>query len=305
MKPILIQGMGMPNSSSVALPSLSNPYFHLEVLDAAGPRISALVPAGSNQNLLAELEDEQWDSPYGRYHLYGGHRLWAAPEDPAVSYFPEDDGCRVELLPDGVRLTREDEGGVHYERSIEIRLEADAPRVHLLHTLRNLGSSPLTAAPWAITVLPMGSRVRVPLATRPGVGGPLLPNRSLVFWPYSNLADQRFSFGLDSIHFTTDPALGPFKMGVYSTSAWAAAQTGNWLLVKHFTLRPLDTRLDFGANLEVYTTHTFLELETLGELRTMGEGESVEHEETWEVIPGRLEDLDANGKLSTFDWGKP
>jgi hypothetical protein len=47
-----------------------------------------------------------------------------------------------------------------------------------------------------------------------------------------------------------------------------------------------------------------MELETLGELRTLMGGESVEHEEIWDVLPGKLEDLDANGMLRASSEGK-
>lgn len=284
----------MQPPNSIAPTILQNRFVRLEVLEGAGPRISALVPAGSSHNLLAAANEVQWETPYGPYHLFGGHRLWAAPEVPAVTYFPEDGGCTLEMLPDGIRLSRQDEGAAHYGRSFEVRLEADAPRVHITHSLRNLGTSPLTAAPWAISVLPMGSRVRVPLAREIVDGNPFLPNRNVILWPYADPADPRFKFANDSIHLTSDPNRGPFKFGVYSTLGWAAAQIGEWILIKRFQPLPMDGRLDMGANLEVYTNHLFLEFETLGSLRTLEQGESVQHEETWEVIPGELEELDAN-----------
>lgn len=295
----------MQRPRSIAPTILKNRFIHLEVLEGAGPRISALVPAGSNQNLLAELPEAQWETPYGQYHLFGGHRLWSAPEVPAMTYFPEDIGCTLELLPGGMRLSRQDRGAVHYERSFEVQLESDSPRVHIKHTLRNLGSSPLTAAPWAITVLPMGSRVLVPLEQKIVDDNPFLPNRNLVLWQYSDPADPRFKLANASIHLSSDPAQGPFKFGVYSTRGWAAAQIGEWLLVKRFTPLPADARLDQGANLEVYTNQFFVELETLGELRTLMTGESVQHDETWDVISGKLEDLDENGMIPSNTEGRP
>ena len=85
---------------------------------------------------------------------------------PRSPTFPRTSGAQVQPIEGGIRLSREDHGKVHYERSIEIRLEADAPRLHLVHTLRNLSTQPLNVAPWAITVLPPHSRVRVPLSSR-------------------------------------------------------------------------------------------------------------------------------------------
>ena len=294
----------MPRPKSNAPVVLQNRFFHLEVFENAGPRISGLIPTVNSQNLLSELENEQWETPNGVYRLHGGHRLWAAPEIPAVTYFPDDQGVRMEILSDGVRLSRQDIGGVYFERSIEIHLEPDAPRAHLRHDLRNLGSSPLTVAPWAITMLPMGSRVLVPLANDIVDDNPFLPNRNFILWPYADPADPRFTLQHGSITLTSDPQRSAFKFGVYSTRGWAAAQVGSWLLVKRFTPHPVSSELDLGANLEVYTNQRFMELETLGELRTLMGGESVEHEEIWDVLPGKLEDLDANGMLRASSEGK-
>ena len=60
---------------------------------------------GAARNAFAELPDTTLACPgSGPFHLHGGHRLWAAPEDPRVTYRPDDDAVGVELLEDGVRL---------------------------------------------------------------------------------------------------------------------------------------------------------------------------------------------------------
>ena len=66
----------------------------------AGPRIVRLGLAGSDRNLLAETPDLGWETPHGRYELFGGHRLWFAPEDPD----------RV-AVPDGTRARRDRRDG--------------------------------------------------------------------------------------------------------------------------------------------------------------------------------------------------
>ena len=82
-------------NSQPAFRALQNRYFTIEYLTQAGPRISALIPAGTQQNLLARLDDVAWDTEYGRYLLYGGHRLWAAPEISEITYFPETTGVHA------------------------------------------------------------------------------------------------------------------------------------------------------------------------------------------------------------------
>jgi len=172
---------------------LENAYLTIDYLTHAGPRIVRLIPRRLGQNLLAETPRQQLDSPYGPFHLWGGHRLWHAPETAARTYIPDDGGLTVAPLPpaaegDGVCLRyMEPHSGIHKE--IRLRLAADAPRVTLTHRLTNLGLWPVELAPWAITQLKTGGTAVLP--TPPGDPDDLLPNRVVALWPYSRWDDPR------------------------------------------------------------------------------------------------------------------
>ncbi len=71
---------------------LESDTLRVEVLAEAGPRIVRLGFAGSSENLLAETPDIGWQTPLGRYELFGGHRLWFAPEDPERVAVPDSRG---------------------------------------------------------------------------------------------------------------------------------------------------------------------------------------------------------------------
>jgi len=262
----------MTHPASVAPAVLQNPFLHLEVFEDAGPRISALIPAGSSQNLLAVLDDAGWESPHGRYHPFGGHRLWAAPEIPAITYLPEDSGANLQVQGKHVRLWRTDTIGVHLERSIEFLLNRMPPASKIIHSLRNLSAQPLTAAPWAVTVLPMGSRVRIPLTHALVQANPFLPNRNVILWSYTDPADVRLHLTHGFIELESDPRMEAIKVGAYASDGWAAAEINGWLLVKRFTPLQMNGALDFGANVEAYTNQTFVEFETLGSLRRLRQG---------------------------------
>ena len=63
---------------------LATDFLTLDYLIDAGPRLVRLSLKGSDTNLLGETPDVGWDMPGGsHYHLLGGHRLWASPEEPA------------------------------------------------------------------------------------------------------------------------------------------------------------------------------------------------------------------------------
>ena len=86
----------MPDFHGYPTGVLQNTHLRLEYLTHAGPRIVRLFPAGSEDNLLGEFPDIGWDSPRGYFDLIGGHRLWAAPEEPGMSYLPDSTGLAVQ-----------------------------------------------------------------------------------------------------------------------------------------------------------------------------------------------------------------
>ena len=58
------------------------------------------------QDLLAEVPDIHWTTPYGEYYLRGGHRLWHAPEAVPRSSVPDNGGLTVEGRDGAVYLSQ-------------------------------------------------------------------------------------------------------------------------------------------------------------------------------------------------------
>src|SRR4051812_11476241 len=135
---------------------LDSAHLWLEALASSGPRIVRLGVAGSDRNLLAETPDDGWDTPLGRYELFGGHRLWFAPGGPKLVAVPDSSGLRLTERSRGVELEGAPEPTTGLVRSISIEMNADAPQVELCHRLANRGSQPIELAPWSITQLPLG-----------------------------------------------------------------------------------------------------------------------------------------------------
>ena len=77
----------------------------------------------------------------------------------------------------------------------------------------------------------------------------------------------------------------PFRLAIQH--AWLGAYVWeNVLFVKRFGVEKSESYPDMGCNVEAYVRYTCLELETLGTLKTLQRGESVTHDETWEVHVG-------------------
>jgi len=257
---------------------LENAALRLLVMRSAGPRVLALIPRGGS-NLFAELADESLPLPDGRrYRLYGGHRLWHAPEEPDRTYLPEDDPVAIEEVPGGVQISRrEDATGIR--KTIAVRLVDERSQVLVTHTLTNLGPWPVSCAPWAITQLKTGGVAILPQAqAQTGV----LPNRSLAIWPYTDIGSPWLHWG--NRYLLVEARMSaPFKIGFPNPRGWLAYWWNGLLFVKRASYDAQAVYPDRGSSSECYADHRCLELETLGPLQLLARGATVSHQETWEV----------------------
>lgn len=258
---------------------LKNGIVRLLVTRSLGPRILSF-GFEDGENIFAVLPDFVTDCPgVGIFHFYGGHRLWYAPEEPSRTYLPDD--CPVEIapLPDGLLVTQPTEPQTGLQKSIEIRLQSDAARVVLTHRITNHGSTEANVAPWAITQFKTGGTAVLP-QSRKETG--VLPNRSLVLWPYSSITNPNVKWGDDFklVHADMDSA---FKIGFPNPRGWLAYWLNETLFVKRAEFNPQAEYFDFGSSSECYCNHQFLELETLAPIAPIAPGSSAEHIETWEL----------------------
>lgn len=260
---------------------LENDHLILDYLLESGPRLVRLIPKALGDNLLAETPDYELDSPHGRFHLWGGHRLWHAPETAARTYVPDDGELRVVNLGSGVALTRDDPiTGIRKE--LAVTLAPAAPRVRLIHRLTNTGLWPVELAPWAITQLRLGGTAVLPTGGAIDPEG-LLPNRQVALWPYTRWDDRRFRPGEEAIEVAGVADDQPFKLGYMNRAGWLAYRYGDLTFTKRWTPQPERPHVDFGCNAEVYASEHHIELETLGPLVRLAPGEMVEHVEEWKI----------------------
>jgi hypothetical protein len=248
-----------------------------------GPRVIHYGLLGE-PNVLATVSpvEQQKSTPYGdSWHIYGGHRLWYAPEHAERSYYPDNEPVHVEYLRAGVRLVQQVEGHSGLQKSITVELAAHGSHVRLTHRLVHQGSGELELAPWALSAMAKGGRALFPQA--PFVPHPeaLAPARPLVLWPFTKMSDARFSFGDRFIALRQDPERSePQKIGMYDASGYMVYALGRQLFIKCHEPRP-GAHADFGCNVQTFTNELFLELETLGPLVTLTPGAQVEHQEHW------------------------
>lgn len=269
---------------------ISNGEVELVITLEVGPRILRYAFVGG-PNLLKEIPEQMGTSQEPAWAMRGGHRLWASPEDPAYTYFADNQAASHGADDGGawVRSAVDPKTGLSY--AMRISLNSSGSGVRLEHTITNAGSTTFKVAPWALTVFTTGGTAIVPLppfAPHPGDDGhnaaAFAPQMSLVLWPYFRFNDKRFTFGENTIRIQQDAqATGPAKIGANLPITWAAYHLEGTLFCKRFTFDPQAQYPDGGCNFESYTDAGILELETLAPLRTLAPGQAAQHTETWSL----------------------
>jgi hypothetical protein len=258
--------------------SIENSFLRVDYLTTVGPRIIGLYAKQANLELLVQTPEIHWPTPHGEYYLYGGHRVWKAPEDSF--YNCPEDHVTVITEEDRVMLRSSiDASGLQKEISFCL----DENRVQLTHQITWHGQEPIELAPWTITQLPLGGMAILPQSD---LTAGSMPTRSLAVWPYASVADPRLELHDDLILVYGSADQKYFKAGSYDPFGWAAYLLDKVLFVKRFPVSDFRELPDLGSNVEVFVWDSYIELETLGKLTWLNPGESVTFEETWEVMAG-------------------
>lgn len=256
-----------------------NEMIKLLISRSVGPRVLSLRFAGG-ENLFAELPNAVIDCPgSGPFHLYGGHRLWHAPEEPSCTYLPDDSPVEIISVENGCVVTQDVEIKTGLQKSMEIRLIAGAPQVVVTHRLFNHGLFPVRCAPWAITQLKPGGMAILPQS---GDDTGVLPNRSLALWPYTDPSDPNLIWGQSCILVSANMKTA-CKIGFPNPRGWLAYWLNGTLFVKRAKYEAQSDYFDFGSSSECYCGDQFIELETLAPVVSINPGSSATHIETWEL----------------------
>ncbi len=270
-----------PDFHGLPVRSLENDYLRLDYLAEAGPRLVRLILTGSTDNLLAEVPEIHWPTPWGEYHLHGGHRVAIAPEALGLAYVPDGTGLAIEDVPGGVRLVRPAEIGTGVSKSIEIRLQSDRPALTLRHAVRNDRAEPLAIAAWSVTQLNLGGIAVAPLRIT-SIGNRHRPDRQLVLWPYTSWQDERLFADDEYVWIDAQPVSEELKIGLLARG-WLGYWRTDVFFLKRFDPHLELPHPDFNTNAQLYCNQRFVELESLAPLAVLEPGQSSVHVETWEI----------------------
>ena len=258
--------------------------FRIAVTTEVGPRVIGGW-VGNSPNLFCVTPVKPIPGINTGFLLYGGHRLWHAPEVKPRTYAPDNVTVDVTAVAGGARryTTYEPMNGL--EKQLEIK-PLGRERFTVTHRLVNRNQWAIELAPWALSVMAPGGVGVIPLQHNPK-DNPYQADRQLNFWPYSNLDDPRLTVSEDYVIIRQDPkAKGPFKVGCKCPAGWIAYVNKGVALVKTMKYKAGATYPDYGCNMESYTCAAFLEIETLGPLAQLKPGQAAVHVETWQGLRG-------------------
>lgn len=242
-----------------------------------GPRVIRLAPIGG-RNLFHEDPSDAGQSGGDLFRMYGGHRLWTAPEDLGRTYAP--DNHAVEVSEEGWISSAVERTGLR--RAVRVERRGYGWRVE--HRIANEGEQSIELAPWALSVMAPGGECVFPQEPHVPHGESLLPVRPLVLWSYTEMDDPRWTWGRRIVRLRHDRARGPQKVGARLSAGVAAYTLDGFTFVKRFACIAGATYPDMGCNFEVFTRHDMLEVESLGPVGVLTPGDVVEHTEHWALL---------------------
>ncbi|HTS61873.1 MAG TPA: hypothetical protein VMH28_07600 [Candidatus Acidoferrales bacterium] len=270
---------GWPNSWR-----MTNGEVDLVVTGDIGPRVMRFGFVGG-QNFFKEFEDQLGLTGEDTWQLRGGHRVWIAPEDPVMTYAPDNSPCGIAVRSGRLEATGPVEALTGLEKKLIVTMAPAGTEVEVAHQIRNGGSKPYRLAPWALTMMAQGGwgiHGFPPRGTHPEV---LPPSNPLVMWAFTHLNDPRWTFTRKYMALRQAPENSlPQKLGAYNSNTWAAYVLYFELFLKRYQgTAGAAAYPDYGCTFEIFTNADFLELETLGPVTTIGPGESVTHIERWSL----------------------
>ncbi|HEX7393600.1 MAG TPA: hypothetical protein VF313_01625 [Anaerolineaceae bacterium] len=263
---------------------LFNDLVELVITSDVGPRIIRYAFIGEPNEFMENPEDAGKTGGVD-WRLYGGHRLWHAPEDKVRTYFPDNYAVQVRQYSKFLRVTQLTEPTTGIQKEIDIRLDPETSHVKVTHRLVNNNLWQIELSAWALSVMDVGGVAILPLPPRGEHPKDILASSTLTLWPYTDLSDPRWTLGKKYVLFRQNPRWpNPQKIGALVPDGWVAYARAGHLFVKKFTCYLDGAYPDYGCAVELFNRADMAEMETLGPVVLLAPGEGVEHIEDWYLL---------------------
>lgn len=260
---------------------ISNRQVELIITLDVGPRVLSYKTA-TGENVFKNYPEQLGKSGESKWFIRGGHRIWLAPEHRELSYLPDNEPVRHELVgKSGAHFVNPGVAPWNIRKELTVSLAGEDSKVTVVHRATNEGSEPAEVATWGLSVMAPGGLEIIPLPPLGNHEHDLLPNRPMVAWPYTDFSDPRWRLGQKFITLRQTADGNPTKLGLAHREKWAGYLLHNTLFLKAFDYEDGAVYPDYGCNFETFSNPDMLEIEALSPLRKLAPGESVSHTEQW------------------------
>ena len=261
---------------------MENDIVQLVITLEVGPRIIRYAFI-DGENMFCEVPDQIGKTGGDSWNMYGGHRLWHAPEIMSRTYINDNFPVKYSVDGNGVTVTPDEEAYSRTQKEMVITLSDNSSKVTVEHHITNTGAWDVDLAIWCLTVCDNGG---LEVLGEPEKYQELLPNRRVSLWPYSRMNDHRVYWGDKYITLNSDPAFTehPFKLGIDNHAGWAAIFNKGCMFLKRYPVEPEVDYPDFGVSLETYICDYMTECETLSPMMHLTPGAMGVHVEEWELF---------------------
>lgn len=246
-----------------------------------GPRV---IHAGfkGGDNLFAVQEEQLGQKDEADWQIRGGHRLWHAPEARPRTYVPDNEPVASHSEESGnlLMITQPVETGTLLQKQLQIEI-INPTTFKVTHRLSNHGLWPVEASAWALSVMKRGGYAAIPLPPKGDHATKLLPEYSLVPWPYTDLGAPCWDFHNSFIGLDTTQVTASQKIGLTRYPGWAAYWQDAGTMVKFSPVNKQALYPDLGCPFEAFACDWMIEMETLSPLARMEYGEDIRYVEYW------------------------
>lgn len=212
------------------------------------------------------------------WRLYGGHRLWLAPEQEDT-YSPDNEPISYEIQDNKIIVTQPVDTRTKVRKSVHISFGDDAS-VEITHRIENCGTESITRSLWCVSVVAPGGTEYIALGHQEDG---MAHWHRISWWDHTCLGDVRATYKKDEIIIEHLPIDEKYKIGVAHPVEPVRYINQGIVFEKEYELQPDKEYPDGNVSFETFFCRHMAEIESLSPLYTLAPGESAEHTEIWRL----------------------
>lgn len=257
-----------------------------------GPRVIYCGLTGKKNVFFCDLQRRtcnkkpEMEKYYGKdrfWYIYGGYRLWMSPEASPQTYYPDNEKVEYVIKGDTVTFIPPLQSENLLQTLFSLTFDGGG-KITVNNRMINFSNKKKEGAAWGLCAMAKNTHT---FGVQSGTDTGLLPNRTLVLWPYTRIDDERLTVTDTLIDVKQSPdADCALKIGFNNEKGVTATVTEDGtLFVQRFKTDHKKGRYpDGGCSCEIYSCADFTESEALSPLQTILPGHSLDFSIEWELF---------------------